>query len=180
MDIGKSKLPPIDVAGMINSVGINKKIEDETTEANKRLDEIRESMVVLDLISKDLHEAIKAENKMEAALTAATKSSDNVVDGICKAIVDAQQNAVFHVKVHPDHLKQLAKLNQDQIEKIRFMLQDYQKEQEKTLANHEERIKKMLIRNEGIWFSSLWSKVTFCVVGISWIIIAILCAILLN
>ena len=68
---------------------------------------------------------IGAECKAEGALKAAAESCDNVVVGICKAIVDAEQNTVFKAEIPPECLTQLRQLLEDCIAKERQLLEEH-------------------------------------------------------
>ena len=100
MGIGKSKVSPsIDVDDMLGAVEAERQIASEKEELEKALKELRELKSVLQMFMEDLETAIGAECKAEGALKAAADSCDNVVGGICKAIVDAEQNTVFRAEI---------------------------------------------------------------------------------
>ena len=100
MGIGKSKVSPsIDVDEMLGAVEAERQIASEKEELEKSLKELRELKSVLQMFMEDLEAAIGAECKAEGALKAAADSCDNVVGGICKAIVDAEQNTVFKAEI---------------------------------------------------------------------------------
>ena len=100
MGIGKSKVSPsIDVDEMLGAVEVERQMASEKEELEKALKELRELKSVLQMFMEDLETAIGAECKAEGALKAAADSCDNVVGGICKAIVDAEQNTVFKAEI---------------------------------------------------------------------------------
>ena len=111
MGIGKSKVSPsIDVDDMLGAVEAERQIASGKEELEKALKELRELKSVLQMFMEDLETAIGAECKAEGALKAAAESCDNVVVGICKAIVDAEQNTVFRAEISPECLAQLRQL----------------------------------------------------------------------
>ena len=90
MGIGKSRITPsINVDDMLEKAEINHEIEAEKQDADKRLAEVREAKDALVKIHQDLQDAIKAERDAAMILKTAIDSSDNIINGICNAIVKA-------------------------------------------------------------------------------------------
>ena len=138
MGIGKSKVSPsIDVDEMLGAVEAERQIASEKEELEKALKELRELKSVLQMFMEDLETAIGAECKAEGALKAAAESCDNVVGGICKAIVDAEQNTVFRAEISPECLAQLRQLLEDCIAKERQLLEEHRALQLRMLEEHE-------------------------------------------
>ena len=71
---------------------MNQQIESEKQEIDKLLVEIREAKETLIKFNEDLEKAIAAECHIEGALKAAVGSCDNIVNGICNAIVKAERD----------------------------------------------------------------------------------------
>lgn len=162
MGIGKTKInTPANIADMLGQVEINHQIEAEKQEADRLLQEVREAKDVLQETRNSLMEAIKAASNVEMALKAATASSDNIVGGICNAIVDAEQNTVFKATIVPEHLIQLEKLVDDSIIKETKILEKHRALQTKQFEEQESNLKKILRQNEGIWLSDFWTKFLF-------------------
>ena len=86
---------------------ISHEIEAEKQDANKRLAEIREAKEALLKIHQDLQDAIKAEGEAAMVLQEAISSSDNIVKGICNAIVNAERDTQFKAAIKSEHLAQL-------------------------------------------------------------------------
>ena len=84
---------------------------------------------------------------------------DNAVTGICNAILAAQQNTVFKTKIEPEHLAQLQRLLDVSIDKEEKLLAEHHAMQIQMLAEHEEKLRKILSRGQGIWLSDFWVKV---------------------
>ena len=61
-------------------------------------------------IHQDLQDAIKAERDAAMILRNAIDSSGNIINGICNAIVKAEQNTQFKATISPEHLAQLQQL----------------------------------------------------------------------
>lgn len=160
MGIGKSKITPsINVDDMLKKVESNHELEAEKQDADKRLTEIREAKEALLKIHQDLQDAIKAERDAAMILKTAIDSSGNIINGICNAIVKAEQNTQFKATIKSEHLAQLQQLLNQAIETWKTLLENHRSEQTKMLTEHESNMRKILRRNEGVWFSDFWMKV---------------------
>ena len=160
MGIGKSKITPsINVDDMLKKAESNHELEAEKQDADKRLTEIREAKEALLKIHQDLQDAIKAERDAAMVLQKAISSSNNIINGICNAIVNAEQNTRFKATIKSEHLAQLQQLLNQAIETWKNMLENHRSEQAKMLIEHESNMRKILRRNEGVWFSDFWMKV---------------------
>ena len=160
MGIGKSKITPsINVDDMLKKAESNHELEVEKQDADKRLTEIREAKEALLKIHQDLLDAIKAEGEAAVVLQEAISSSNNIINGICNAIVKAKQNTQFKATIKSEHLAQLQQLLNQAIETWKNMLENHRSEQAKILTGHEFNMRKILRRNEGVWFSDFWMKV---------------------
>ena len=154
MGIGKSKITPsINIDDMLKKAEISHEIEVEKQDADKRLTEIREAKEVLLKIHQEFQDVIKAEGNAAMILKAAIDSSDNIVNGICNAIVKAAQNTQFKAIIKSEHLAQLQQLLNQAIETLKNMFENHRSEQAKMLTEHEFNMRKILRRNEGVWFS---------------------------
>ena len=160
MGIGESKITPsINVDDMLKTAEIGHEIEAEKQDADKMLAEIREAKETLLTIHQDLQNAIKAEGDATMVLKTAIDSSDNIINGICNAIVKAERNTQFKATIESECLVQLQQLIDKTIETWKAVLENHRSEQMKMLTEHESNICKILRRNKGIWFSDFWMKV---------------------
>lgn len=160
MGIGKSRgTSPINVNDMLEKVEINQQIESEKQEIDKLLIEIREAKETLIKFNEDLEKAIAAECRIEGALKAAAGSCENIVRGICNAIVKVERDTKFKTTITPEQLTKLRQLIDHSIESWISVLANHRAEQAKLIAEHESNMRKILRRNEGIWFSDFWIKV---------------------
>lgn len=160
MGIGKSKITPsINVDDMFKTAEISQEIEAEKQDVDKRLAEIREAKEILLKIHQDLQDAIKAEDNAAFVLKAAIDSSDNIINGICNAIVKAERHTQFKATIKPEHLVLLQQLIDKAIEVWKAVLENHRSEQMKMLTEHESNMRKILRQNKGIWFSDFWMKV---------------------
>lgn len=95
---------------MLEKVEINQQIEAEKSEVDKLLVEIIEAKETLIKFNADLEKAIAAECHIEGALKAAVGSCDNIVNGICNAIVKAERDTEFKATITPEQLTELRQL----------------------------------------------------------------------
>lgn len=144
---------------MLKTAEISHDIEAEKQDADKMLAEVRGAKKTLLTIHQDLQNAIKAEGDATVVLKAAIDNSDNIINGICNAIVKAERNTQFKATIESEHLAQLQQLIDKAIETWKAMLENHRSEQMKMLTEHESNMRKILRRNEGIWFSDFWMKV---------------------
>ena len=106
-----------------------------------------------------MEKAIAAECRIEGALKAAAGSCDNIVNGICNAIVKAERDTKFKTTITPEQLTKLRQLIDHSIENWISVLVNHCVEQTKLITEHESNMRKILRQNEGIWFSDFWMKV---------------------
>ena len=160
MGIGKSRgTSPINVNDMLENVEMNQQIESEKQEIDKLLVEIREAKETLIKFNEDLEKAIAAECHIEGALKAAAGSCENIVSGICNAIVKAEQDTKFKTTITPEQLTKLRQLIDHSVESWISVLANHRTEQAKLIAEHESNMRKILRQNEGVWYSDFWMKV---------------------
>ena len=159
MGIGKSRTPSINVDDMLEKAEINHEIEAEKQDADKRLAEVREAKQALVKIHQDLQDAIKAERDAAMILKTAIDSSHNIISGICNAIIKAERNTQFKATIKSEHLAQLQELLNQAVKAWKTVLENHHSEQTKMLTEHESNMRKLLRRNEGVWFSDFWMKV---------------------
>ena len=132
MGIGKSRITPsINIDDMLEKAEISHEIEVEKQDADKRLAEVREAKDALVKIHQDLQDAIKAERDAAMILKTAIDSSDNILQELLSQAVKAWKT----------------------------VLENHHSEQTKMLTEHESNMRKILRRNEGVWFSDFWMKV---------------------
>ena len=160
MGIGKSKsTSSINIDDMFKTAEISHDIETGKRDVDKQLEEIREAKDVLLKIQQDLQAAIKVEGDASVVLKAAIDSSDNIINGICNAIVKAERHTQFKATIKSEYLAQLQQLIDKAIEVWKAVLENHRSKQAKILTEHEANIRKILRKNEGVWFSDFWMKV---------------------
>ena len=95
---------------MFKTAEISQETEIEKQGADKLLVEIHEAKEALLKIHQTLQEVIKAESDAAVVLKAAIDSSDNIINGICNAIVKAERNTQFKATIKSEYLTQLQQL----------------------------------------------------------------------
>lgn len=142
-------------------------------DVNRQLIEFRNLMKEINTLKEELHSihgslkhTVQREQTAFNALVAAKDSADNIVDGISRAIVKAEQNTVIRATISTD---ELAKVHQCTAQHI--------KTEEELLKKHSVKIAKRLQGNEGIWLSNRWfsiwiiAQVVFCIALALWAIL---------
>ena len=134
-------------------------------EVNYQLIEFRNLLSEINALKEELHgihgslkHTVQRERTAFNALVAAKDSADNIVDGINRAIVKAEQNTVIRAKIGTD---ELAKVHQCTAQHI--------KAEEELLEKHSSKMSKRLQSNEGIWLSSRWLIFVVIVLAISYL-----------
>lgn len=150
MGIGKGKSDKIDIDGLIEGVGNENKVAQEESKLEQKIKELKDVRLELEAATRKMEE-------VTFALKTATDSADNIISGICRAIVKAEQNIVFRAKISTD---ELAKVHQCTVRHI--------KAEEDLLERHSDKAKH-LQNNEGVWLSTSWLIFTLVVLAISYL-----------
>lgn len=121
-------------------------------EVNCQMVELRNLLKEIQALKEELHDihgslkhTVQRERAAFKALEAAKESADNIVDGICNAIVKAKQNTVIH-----------AKIGTDELAKVHLCTAQHIKAEEELLKKHSIKMVKRLQDNEGICLSNRW------------------------
>ena len=140
-------------------------LEGQLHEIISQLSEFRNLLKEINALKEELyniHGSLKHTAQRERtafnALVAAKDSADNIVDGINRAIVKAEQHTVIHAKIGTD---ELAKVHQCTAKHI--------KAEEELLEKHSIKMAKHLQSNEGIWLSNRWLLLVVIVLAISYL-----------
>ena len=151
MGIGKGKSDKIDIDGLIEGVGNENKVAQEESKLEQKIKELKDVRLELEAATRKMEE-------VTFALKTATDSADNIISGICRAIVKAEQNIVFRAKISTD---ELAKVHQCTVRHI--------KAEEDLLERHSDKMAKHLQNNEGVWLYTSWLIFTLVVLAISYL-----------
>lgn len=132
--------------------GLLLEVNCQITELRNLLKEINELKEELHGIHDSLMHTAKRERAAFNALNAAMDSANNIVNGICNAIVKAERHTVIQATVGTDELE---KVNQCSAAHI--------KAEEELLERHRNKLARHLRDNEGVWLSDRWLKILFAV-----------------
>lgn len=146
--------------------GLLQEVSDQILALRNLLKGINELKEELHGIHGSLMHTAKRERAAFNALNAAKDSADNIVDGICNAIVKAERHTVIQAIVGTDELE---KVNQCSAAHI--------KAEEELLESHRNKLAGHLRANEGIWLSNRWFTILL-VVQFIWFIVVVLWAVL--
>ena len=148
-----------------------RELEGLLQEVNCQLIELRNLLKEINALKEELHgihgslkHTAQRERTAFNALLAAKDSADNIVDGINRAIVKAEQHTVIRATIGID---ELAKVHQCTAQQI--------KAEEELLEKHSNKMAKRLQGNGGIWLSDKWLclwiivQVIFCLAVCLWI-----------
>ena len=143
----------------------NQELDGLLQEVNYQLIEFRNLLKEINALKEELHDihgslkhTAQRERTAFNALVAAKDSADNIVDGISRAIVKAEQHTVIRAKVGTD---ELAKVHQCTANHI--------KAEEELLEKHRNKMAKRLQSNEGIWLSTRWLIFVMIVWAVSYL-----------
>ena len=135
------------------------KLEDLLQEVNCQIVTLRNLLKEINAVKEELHgihgslmHTAKRERAAFMALNAAKDSADNIVDGICNAIVKVEKNTVIQAKIDTEELD---KVNQSTAKHI--------KAEEELLEKHRNKLAKHLRNCEGIWLSDRWFTILLVV-----------------
>ncbi len=116
------------------------------------LREINELKEDLHGIHGSLMHTAKRERAAFNALNAAKDSADNIVNGICNAIVKAERHTVIQATVGTDELEKVSQCSATHI-----------KAEEELLESHRNKLARHLRDNEGVWLSNHWMNILLVV-----------------
>lgn len=138
--------------------GLFQDVNCQIAELRNLLNEINSLKEELHGIHGSLKHTVQRERTAFNALLAAKDSADNIVDGINRAIVNAEQHTVIRATIGTD---ELAKVHQCTAEHI--------KAEKELLEKHSNKMTKRLQSNEGIWLSTPWLIFVVIVLTVSYL-----------
>lgn len=148
-------------------------VDNQLFSLRKLLNEVKELRKEFLDIHSSLRNTLSRENMAKKALQAAADSADNVVSGICNAIVKAERDTVIPAKVDESELAKLKMYVDSQISKEKELLAQHQKVLEQMMENHRTELAKHLRKSEGIWLSDRWFTIMIIVQLLSYLAMAI-------
>lgn len=151
MGIGKGKSDKIDIDGLIGGINNESKVAQEESKLEQKIKELKDVRLELEAATRKMEEAT-------FTLKTATDSANNIISGICRAIVKAEQNIVIRAKIGTDELAEVHQCTAKHI-----------KAEEELLEKHSDKMAKHLQNNEGVWLSTSWLIFTLVVLAISYL-----------
>lgn len=138
---------------------IDKRIElsSEIINLNQQIDSIKKLSKDLKVLGNLTINAIDANEKSLKALNAAVKSSDNIVNGICRAITRAE-NATITVVLSSEDKSELANHRKALIDEESKLLETHLLEMKKLLQSHQQATRKYLKSESGFFLTGWISK----------------------
>lgn len=138
-------------------------------EIDCRTVELRDLLNKISTVKEELHgihdslmHTAKRERAAFTALNAAKDSADNIVNGICNAIVKAERHTVIQATVGTDELEKVSQCSATHI-----------KAEEELLERHRNKLARHLRDNEGVWLSDRWLKILFAVQLLCYLAVAL-------
>lgn len=125
--------------------GLLQEVSDQILAIRNLLKEINELKEELHGIHGSMMHTAKRERAAFNALLAAKDSADNIVNGICNAIVKAERHTVIQATVGTDELEKVSQCSAAHI-----------KAEEELLESHRNKLARHLRDNEGVWLSNRW------------------------
>ena len=145
----------------------------EIINLNQQIDSIKKLSKELKVLGTLAINAIDANEKSLKALNAAVKSSDNIVNGICRAITRAE-NTTITVVLSPEDKSELASHRKAIIEEERKLLENHLQEIIKLFESHQQATRKYLKSESGFFLTGWFAKV----ITISYLILYIACGVM--
>lgn len=146
--------------------GLLQEVSDQILAIRNLLKEINDLKEELHGIHGSMMHTAKRERAAFNALLAAKDNANNIVNGICNAIVKAERHTVIP-----------AKIGTDELEKVNQCSAAHIKAEEELLERHRNKLARHLRDNEGVWLSNRWFTILL-VVQFIWFIAVVLWAVL--
>ena len=159
-----------DVLNLYNQMQEDETIESGKEEIHATLNEIESAKEALSSVKRELAEANRALVSTMTALLAVQRSTENIVGGICHAIVEAEQS---HLKVgiNDEGLAQLNERNNIAISAFKQALDEHERRINALFARQQTELKRIRNIEEGAYFNGRTYMWMFGFAFISWAII---------
>ncbi len=161
-----------DVLNLYNQMQEDENIESGKEEIKVTLDEIESAKAALNEVKEELDKAYQKLEATRIALVAAYSSTDNIVNGICHAIVKAEQSNI-KVGINDEGLAQLDERNDNAISAFKQALDEYEKRIKELFAHQQKGLKRIRNIEEGAYFNGRTYAWMFGLAFVSWAIILV-------
>ena len=159
-----------DVLNLYNQMQEDENIESGKEEIKATLEEIESAKKALYEAKEELDNAYHRFESTRIALVAAHRSTDNIVDGICQAIVKAEQSNL-KVGINDEGLAQLDERNSTAISAFKQTLDEHEKRINDLFTHQQKELKRIRNIEEGAYFNGRTYAWMFGMAFLSWAII---------
>lgn len=161
-----------DVLNLYNQMQEDENIESGKDEIKVTLEEIESTKEVLNKAKEELDNAYQKLESTRIALVAAQESTDNIVGGVCNAIVKAEQSDL-KVGINDEGLTQLNERNNTAIAAFKQALDEHEKRINVLFTHQQKELKRIRNIEEGAYFNGRTYAWMFGLAFISWAIILV-------
>jgi len=159
-----------DVLTLYNQMQEDENIESGKDEIKVTLNEIESAKNALNAAREELAKANRMLESTRVALVAAYRSTDNIVDSICNAIVKAEQSNL-KVGINDEGLAQLNERNNTAIAAFKQAFDEYEKRINVLFTHQQKELKRIRNIEEGAYFNDRTYAWMFGLAFVSWAII---------
>ena len=159
-----------DVLNLYNQMQEDENIESGKDEIKVTLEEIESAKEVLNKVKEELDNAYQKLESTRIALVAAQESTDNIVGGVCNAIVKAEQSNL-KVGINDEGVAQLDKRNNTAISAFKQALDEHEKRINDLFTHQQKELKRIRNIEEGAYFNGRTYAWMFGLAFLSWSII---------
>ena len=159
-----------DVLNLYNQMQEDENIESGKEEIKVTLEEIESAKKALYEAKEELDNAYHRLESTRIALVAAHRSTDNIVDSICHAIVKAEQSNL-KVGINDEGLALLDERNSTAISAFKQTLDEFEKRIKEQFVHQQKELKRIRNIEEGAYFNGHTYAWMFGLAFISWAII---------
>lgn len=159
-----------DVLNLYNQMQEDEDIESGKDEIKVTLEEIESAKEVLNKAKEELDNAYQKLESTRIALVAAKESTDNIVGGVCNAIVKAEQSNI-KVGINDEGLAQLNERNTIAISAFKQALDEHEQRINALFVHQQTELKCIRDIEEGAYFNGRTYAWMFGLAFLGWAII---------
>ncbi|PIN29053.1 hypothetical protein [Prevotella intermedia] len=161
-----------DVLNLYNQMQEDENIENGKEEIQATLDKIASAKEVLSSVIAELTEANRMLESTKVALLTIQKSMENIVGGICNAIVKAEQSNL-KVGINDEGLAQLNGRNNAAISAFNQALDEHEKRINALFTHQQKELKRIRNIEEGAYFNGRTYAWMCGLAFVGWVIILV-------
>lgn len=159
-----------DVLNLYNQMQEDEIIENGKGEIHATLNEIEAAKEALASVMKELADANRTLVSTRTALMAVQKSTENIVGGICNAIVKAEQSKL-KVGINDEGLAQLNERNATVISTFKQALDEHEQRINALFVHQQTELKRIRNIEEGAYFNGRTYAWMFGLAFVAWAVI---------